>query len=127
MSISAVIQAVLLVVLPVIASAVTAFLLAQAKFLWAKARAWNPSVTALIEEAAIFAVRAAEQAGAGELIEDKKLYALDIAERWLAERSLYIDITLLEAAIEKAVLEQFNPELLAPASLETAPMVDELA
>jgi len=65
-------------------------------------------VTELIEEAAVFAVQAAEQAGAAELIKDKKEYAIQIAEAWLEANHITTDIDLIDAAIEKAVLELFN-------------------
>jgi len=61
-----------------------------------------------LEEAAVFAVMAAEQAGAAELIKDKKVYAFDIAERWLELRGIKIDLDLIDAAIEAAVYEKFN-------------------
>lgn len=109
---SRVLEAILVAVLPVLFASLAGFLVAKAKLLWAQAKEWNPTVTDLAERAARFAVIAAEQAGAAKLIEDKKAYALGIAELWLKERDITIDLKLLDAAIEKAVLEAFKPEKL---------------
>lgn len=111
---SKVIEAVLVVLLPPLIVAAVGFLWAKAKELWAKAKAWNPTITEYLEQAAEFAVIAAEQAGAADLIKNKKEYAIKIAEEWLRARNLSIDIKLIDAAIEKAVLELFHPDVLEP-------------
>lgn len=108
--VSKVLEAVLIAILPPLAAAMVAWMVAKAKEGWARAKLWNPTVTDLIEEAAKFAVRAAEQAGAAELIADKKAYALQIAEAWLAQRNITTDLDLIDAAIEAAVLELFNED-----------------
>lgn len=108
--VSKVLEAVLIAILPPLAAAMVAWMVAKAKEGWARAKRWNPTVTDLIEEAAKFAVRAAEQAGAAELIADKKAYALQIAESWLAQRNITTDLDLIDAAIEAAVLELFNED-----------------
>ena len=108
--VSKVLEAVLIAILPPLAAALVAWMLAKAKEGWARAKQWNPAVTDLIEEAAKFAVRAAEQAGAAELIADKKAYALQIAESWLAQRNITTDLDLIDAAIEAAVLELFSDD-----------------
>ena len=104
--ISNVLQAVLIFILPPLAVAVVQWVKAKAERLLAEARQWNPTVTDFIQRAAMFAVAAAEQAGAAELIQDKKKYALAVAQRWLlANAQINIDMSLVEAAIEKAVRE----------------------
>lgn len=105
---SKVLEVVLSVVLPVLAVALVSAIIALAKKLWAQAKQASPEITDVLEQAAKFAVEAAEQAGAAELIEDKKQYAIEIAEKWLSTKNLYIDVDLIDAAIEKAVLELFN-------------------
>jgi len=105
---SSVIQKLLEFLLPILAIAVIGILSSWAKLLWQKAKLWNPDATDLLEEAAKIAVTAAEQAGAAELIEDKKSYAMDIAERWLEQHGIVLDIELIDAAIEAAVYKQFN-------------------
>ncbi len=112
---SKVIEAVLVVLLPPLVVAVVGFIWAKAKEMWEKAKAWNPTITEYLEQAAEFAVIAAEQAGAAKLIEDKKQYAIKIAEQWLEARHVTVDISLIDAAIEKAVLELFRPEVFEPA------------
>ena len=105
---SAVLQKLLEVFLPILAVALVGFLAAKIKYWLAESKAWNPKITSLLEEAAVFAVTAAEQAGAAKLIEDKKTYAFDVAERWLELRGVHIDLDLIDAAIESAVYEKFN-------------------
>ena len=107
---SAVLQGLLEFLLPIVAVAIISVLVSWAKLLWQKARLWNPDATDLLEEAAKVAVTAAEQAGAAKLISDKKAYAMDIAERWLAEHGIHLDIELIDAAIEAAVYKQFNSD-----------------
>ena len=107
---SAVLQKLLEYFLPILAVALVGFLAAKIKYYLAESKAWNPKITSLLEEAAVFAVMAAEQAGAAELIKDKKVYAFDIAERWLELRGVHIDLDLIDAAIEAAVYRQFNSE-----------------
>ncbi len=106
--VSKVIEAVLIALLPPLIAAGVAFLAAKAKELWARAKEMNPTITDYLEMAAEFAVIAAEQAGASELIENKKQYAIEVAESWLAAQHLTIEVDLIGAAIEKAVLELFN-------------------
>ena len=105
---SKVIEAILIAILPPLAVVLVSVVLAHAKKLWADLKQRYPSVTDLVEQAAVFAVQAAEQAGAAELIKDKKEYAIQIAEAWLVANHITTDIDLIDAAIEKAVLELFN-------------------
>lgn len=105
---SQVLQAVLIVVLPPVAVFVVNFFRAKAELLWAEAKAWQPTITDMIEAAASFAVVAAEQAGVAGLIQDKKEYALEIATEWLQAYKIDINLELLAAAIEKAVAEEIN-------------------
>jgi biotin operon repressor len=48
-------------------------------------------------------VDAAEQAGINTIIEDKKKYALDLAEKFLAAQGIVVDLDIVAAAIEAAV------------------------
>ena len=110
---SQVLQAVLIVVLPPIAVFIVKFLQTKIKVLWEEAQAWSPTITELVEQAARFAVVAAEQAGAAQLIKDKKEYAIQIAGDWLLEHGVDVNLELVSAAIEKAVLEYFHPDRMA--------------
>lgn len=105
---SKVLEAILIAILPPLVAFLVSVGLAYVKRVWGDLKQRYPTVTELIEEAAVFAVQAAEQAGAAALIEDKKQYAIQIAEAWLAANHITTDIDLIDAAIEKAVLELFN-------------------
>ena len=105
---SKVIEAILIAILPPLAVVIVSAAVAYAKKQWDDVKLRYPTVTELIEDAAVFAVQAAEQAGAAELIKDKKEYAIQIAEAWLEANHITTDIDLIDAAIEKAVLELFN-------------------
>ena len=107
---SKVIEAILIAILPPLAVVLVSVVLAHAKRVWGDLKRCYPSVTDLVEQAAVFAVQAAEQAGAAELIKDKKQYAIQIAEAWLVANHITTDIDLIAAAIEKAVLELFNSD-----------------
>ena len=110
---SQVLQAVLIVVLPPVAVFIVKFLQAKILMLWEEAKAFSPTITQLVEQAARFAVVAAEQAGAAQLIQDKKAYAIEIAGDWLLEHGEDVNLELVSAAIEKAVLEYFHPDRMA--------------
>ena len=115
---SKVIEAILIAILPPLAVVIVSAAVAYAKRLWNDLKLRYPSVTDLVEQAAVFAVQAAEQAGAAELIEDKKAYAIQIAEAWLEANHITTDIDLIDAAIEKAVLELFNGNDETPTGFE---------
>jgi hypothetical protein len=53
-------------------------------------------------------VQAAEQAKIAGLIQEKKAYALALAQEWLKSRGWKLDIILIEGLIEQAVFEEFN-------------------
>jgi hypothetical protein len=63
------------------------------------------------------AVRAAEQMNLGDQINDKKGYALDLAESWLKSRGVNLDINAIEAAVESAVMTEAFPH----AEIDAAP------
>lgn len=107
---SAMVQKVLEFLLPLLVVAVMSLVTAKAKELLERAKAEQPTVTALLMEAARVAVTAAEQAGAAQLINDKKRYAFDIAEAWLMARGVKLDLELIDGAIEAAVYENFPKE-----------------
>lgn len=68
----------------------------------------------IIEEAVRLAVLAAEQSGLagllGEKYKDKKSFALAAAEKFLAQYGITIDLDVLAALIEAAVMEEFHQE-----------------
>jgi len=94
--------------LPVVASMAAAWLFAKAKEAWAKLKAAKPEEIELLEKIARMAVLAAEQSGLSGAIQDKKAYALDLVENALLERGIKVNIHEIEAAIEAAVMNEFN-------------------
>lgn len=107
-------QKVLMEAGPILAGALALWLLAQARVAWYKAKEYWPTITYKIEMAAEIAVKAAEQAGAAALIEDKKKYAIEFAAAWLAKQGLKIDVALIEGAIEAKVFDVINKPLGLP-------------
>ena len=101
---------ILQLVLTAVLVAAGGWLVAQAKLNWAKAKEYAPQLCDALEEAANLAVKAAEQSKLGKLIEDKKTYALTVAETYLAAKGFNVDLHLIEAAIERAVLENFGKD-----------------
>lgn len=120
------VEALLLALAPLLASLAAAWLLAVARKAWADFRAAEPGKSYWIEEIASIAVRAAEQAGMAGYVEDKKTYALHIAERWLAAKGLRIDLELIDAAIEAAVWEELNKDRERPPELPSPERFDAL-
>ncbi len=107
---SAFLNAFLPVVLPVLFAALAGLAVQYIRLLQAKIKAEYPDVFAQVEWIANAAVIAAEQAKVGELITDKKNYALQVAEAWLKQYNINVDMKVLDAAIEKAVYDVFNSE-----------------
>lgn len=62
----------------------------------------------IINQAIKSAVLAAEQANIAGEVKEKKEYALNIAEQWLASKGITIDLNILDARIEAAVFDEFN-------------------
>ena len=94
--------------LPVVASALAAWLIAQARLLWTRARVEQPAAVEVAEYLARLAVRAAEQAGAAQLIASKRDYALTLLEEWLETRGIRLDAHALAGLIEAAVYQEIN-------------------
>ena len=100
---SELLQKILEAILPILATALTGWLVAQARLAWGRFAETKPDIARILAQAADFGVGAAEQMGLAGFIDDKKSYALQIAEDWLALKGIKIDLHLLDAAIEKAV------------------------
>lgn len=102
-----ILTAMLLALIGATVPALIKLLLAEATRRLAQAKEYQPQLTDWIVMSAEFAVKAAEQSGLAGLIEDKKQYALSVAEAWLETKGIRVDLHLLDAAIEKAVLDNF--------------------
>lgn len=98
-------EQVLLVVLPVLAAAATAWIAQKVREGAARLTEHQRKVLLAVVQTAVLA---AEQAGAAGYVKDKKAYALEVAQGWLKQQGVKIDLGLLDAAIEAAVLEEFN-------------------
>lgn len=103
---SKVLQAVLEVALPVLVSALAAWAAAKAREVFMRVKELKPDAYYVLMSISSVAVNAAEQVFKGQgLGEEKKRYAIDIAEKWLASKGIEIDIDVIAAAIEAQVRE----------------------
>jgi len=111
---SKLLQEVAVQVVPVLAVFAVGYAVKAFGSFWADLKFSQPDRADALEMAAKLAVKAAEQAGASQYIYNKKEYALDVAENWLAMRGIHIDLDLIDAAVEAAVFEQFNADKEKP-------------
>jgi D-alanyl-D-alanine carboxypeptidase len=98
-------QNILLLSLPAIAGAFVAVAVAYIKKLAAQIEAEKPDVFVVLQLFAEAAVQAAEQMNIAGLIEDKKAYALEQVQKWLDEKGIILDASLIEQAIESEVFK----------------------
>ena len=106
-------QQFLLALAPIVASLLAAWVFAKARLAWAELKADHGDYAYWLELVAGMAVKAAEQAKMSDLIVDKREYAFEIIERWLSQKGVTLDVDIIYAAIEAAVLEEFNRHKLA--------------
>jgi len=98
-------------ILPIIGAFVVAYLKALIEKKMVDIAEAKPQLADAIRQAVNLAVKAAEQAGFAGFVDEKKQYALNIAQIWLNENGWdEVDIDVLEAAIEAEVLALFNEE-----------------
>lgn len=98
-------QNILAASLPILAAALTAWLVQKIREM---GKQINADTMDSIRIAVGIAVDAAEQAGAAKLGAEKKVYALDLAQKFLDKQGIKVDITLLEGLVEAAVLGSFD-------------------
>lgn len=91
--------------IPALVALVGAWLVQQVRLLTLRLKNERPELYWYLAQAAELGVKAAEQMGLSEQIEEKKDYAVKVAQVYLDDRGIKIDLALVEAAIEKAVLE----------------------
>ena len=96
-----VITAVLKIVIPVC----VALVLKWAGEIWLKIKGENPDLADVLSYAVELAVEAAEQIFGPGKGEEKKQYAIQAAEKYLAEFGLVIDLDVIADAIEHEVYE----------------------
>ena len=98
----------LVLVLPILSAFIIKALNALVKKWLAELEANKPDLSWYLAEAVDVAVRAAEQSNLAGFVNDKKEYALEVAQQWLDSHGWdEIDIVVLDAAIEAEVLKQF--------------------
>jgi len=102
------VQAMLLATAPVLGVFLVKAVIAWGQKLAAQAKEAQPDLFSQVEWIAKTAVKAAEQSGAVTLGQEKKAYAINAIEKWLAEKGLTLDIDLIDAAVEAAVFEEFG-------------------
>jgi hypothetical protein len=103
-------QSIILALAPVVAGLVTAWLIAKVKTAWGEASARMGRFSYTLTDAASMAVQAAEQAFNAKIIQDKKAYAIQVAQDYLAEYGIKVNLATIEAAIEAAVWTEINRE-----------------
>lgn len=108
-------QRLALAVIPILAVVLVPLIIAQTRKLWAQAKDANGDIAYAVEQAALLAVKAAEQSGIAGQVADKKAYALTVAEGWLKAQGITVDLHLIDAAIEAAVYEQLTVAKTKPA------------
>lgn len=104
-------QSVLMAILPVAAVALVRWLIA---LIQAEKSKLDQNTLTTLRWLTSIAVQAAEQAKASDYISDKKQYALSFCQNWLEKHKINIDLQTLSAAIEAAVMEEFNKKKLLP-------------
>jgi len=103
--VSALGQAILMAILPVLATIIMRWVLSRVNI---EVQRMDANVLNTLVYLAGIAVNAAEQAKAAGWIEDKKIYAIGFCEKWLSSRGMNVDLDAIEAAVEAAVYEEFN-------------------
>lgn len=98
----------ILLVIPVLLPFIVAWLTAKIRIAWNNVGEFSPSATQILEQAALFAVYAAEQSGISVVFQTKKRYAIELAQKYLKANKVNLDLLLIDAAIEKAVFESFH-------------------
>lgn len=93
-------------ILPPLAAAATAYLI---KAYQAKRAELTEKQQWMLDNVVQLAVKAAEQLYKSGEGAQKKEYAIGVAEAWLAQHKIKMDLHVLDAAIEAAVFDHFTP------------------
>lgn len=99
-----IVNAVLVVLAPALAVALLNLIVGYSRKVWAEFKAAQPSLADQLARYAKIAVEAAEQAGAAEVIKNKRNYAIMTTAKWLEQVGLVgVDVNLIEAEVERQV------------------------
>jgi len=108
---SSVLQKVLEIVLPALFTIAAGYVIVWFRAKVAQARAkLTDEQNWIVDQIINTAILAAEQARLKDILVNKKEYALNIAEVWLAQKGIKIDLNQIDALIEAAVFNEFNRE-----------------
>ena len=103
-----VLMGLLVALVPVLTKFIIEVLVAYKNKLVAEIENSKPELMWYLNEAVRVAVAAAEQSGLAGLVDEKKEYAIEVAQQWLDAHGWdEIDIVILDAAIEAEVIRQF--------------------
>lgn len=102
---SKVLQAILEAALPILAAALAAWAVGKAREVFRKLKDKNPELYEILKAVSERAVSAAEQVYGSGHGKEKKEYALKIAENYLRAKGIKLDLTVIEAYIEAAVMD----------------------
>ena len=80
-----------------------ALILKWAGELWLKMKAQVPEIAEVLNFACQLATRAAEQEYGGKHGEEKKQYAIEFVQKYLAEHGLKVDVSVIASSIEASV------------------------
>ena len=103
-------ETVLVALAPVLVGFAVAYLKAAIDAKAEEIKLQSPDVYELVMNFANQAVLAAEQAGANDFVDNKLAYAFNLAEKWLEQYEIDIDIDLIYAAIEAEVKREFGKD-----------------
>ena len=103
-TISELLQALVLAILPVVAGYVALYLKKKTDEVYVSLSNETRYALGLVVKTAVFAAEQIYGSGEGD---KKKAYAIEVVQKWVNGSGLNIDISLIEAAIEEAVLENF--------------------
>lgn len=128
--ISKLLQALLEAILPILASSLAAWLISKTVEIFRRLKDKNPELGEILTNISKAAVNAAEQSIVGSgLGEKKKAYAINVMEKYLAEKGLSVDLDIIDAMIESQVREMNLNKLvwleLDEADAHVSPTVQE--
>ena len=110
--VSQLLQTVILAAIPVVVPIMVSIAIAYWRKVKAEIQEKAPVAYEALKVAARIAVQAAEQLAMTGVIQEKKRYAIDRVKLLLEGQGITMDIESISAAIEAAVLEQFNSHKL---------------
>lgn len=115
-----ILQIVLETALPILVASGAGWMIGKCIEIFKKVRDKNPELYEILTVISKKAVEAAEQIFGGEKGKEKKKYALDIVEKYLAAKGISLDLDIISAYVEAAVKDLKAEGLeLPPKSVES--------